>query len=79
MPDTGGNHISQMMYHFSVYEHTLVLKESELITRKFIVLKDDCGDICAFTDFHRYIRSARKQYARRVTDDGNSRHYYVVK
>lgn len=68
-----------MMYHFSVYEHTLVLKESELITRKFIVLKDDCGDICAFTDFHRYIRSARKQYARRVTDDGNSRHYYVVK
>lgn len=79
LPDTGGNHISQMMYHFSVYEHTLVLKESELITRKFIVLKDDCGDICAFTDFHRYIRSARKQYARRVTDDGNSRHYYVVK
>lgn len=79
LPDTGGNHISQMTYRFSVYEHTLVLKESELIKRKFIVLKDENGDICAFTDFHRYIRSSRKQYVRRVTDDGNSRHYYVVK
>jgi len=79
LPDTGGNHISQMTYHFSVYEHTLVFKESELLTRKFIVLKDDSGDICAFTDFHRYIRSAKKQYAHRVTDDGNSRHYYVAK
>lgn len=79
MPDMGDNHILQITYHFSVYEHTLVLKESELIKRKFIVLKDNTGDICAFTDFHRYIRSARRQYARRVTDDGNSRHYYVVK
>lgn len=79
LPDTGGNHISQMTHHFSVYEHTLVLKESELIKRKFIVLKDANGDIYAFTDFHRYIRSAKKQYARKVTDDGNSRHYYVVK
>lgn len=79
MPDTGDNHISQMTYHFSVYEHTLVFKESELLTRKFIVLKDEQGDICAFTDFHRYIRSSKKQYARRVTDDGNSRHYYVAK
>ena len=79
LPDTGGNHISQMTYHFSVYEHTLVIKDSDLIKRKFIVLKDASGDICAFTDFHRYIRSAKRQYARRVTDDGNSRHYYVVK
>ena len=79
LPDTGGNHIAHMTYHFSVYEHTLVLKESELIKRKFIVLKDANGDICAFTDFHRYIRSAKNQYVRKVTDDGNSRHYYVVK
>lgn len=68
-----------MSNHFAVYEHSLVFKESELLTRKFIVLKDDMGDICAFTDFHRYIRSSKKQYARRITDDGNSRHYYVVK
>lgn len=64
LPDTGGNHISQMTYHFSVYEHTLVIKDSDLIKRKFIVLKDASGDICAFTDFHRYIRSAKRQYAR---------------
>lgn len=65
--------------HFSVYNHNLVIKENQLITRKFIVLKDASGDICAFTDFHRYIRSAKRQYARKVTDDGNNRHYYVVK
>lgn len=68
-----------MSNHFAVYEHSLVFKESELLTRKFIVLKDEEGDICAFTDFHRYIRSSKKQYAKRITDDGNSRHYYVVK
>ena len=68
-----------MTYHFSVYKHTLVFKESELLTRKFIVLKDERGDICAFTDFHKYISSSKKSYIRRITDDGNNRHYYVAK
>lgn len=68
-----------MQKHFAVYEHSLIFNESELLTRKFIVLKDEDGDICNFTDFHRYIRSSSKQYARKITDDGNSRHYYVVK
>lgn len=68
-----------MTYHFSVYKHTLVFKESELLTRKFIVLKDERGDICAFTDFHKYISSSKKSYIHRITDDGNNRHYYVAK
>lgn len=30
----------QPIIRFSVYEHTLVIKDNQLISRKFIVLKD---------------------------------------
>ena len=68
-----------MKYHFAVYEHTLVFQEDMLLKRKFIVLKDNENTIHYFTNFHKYIKSGKNKYARRVADDGNSRHYYVCK
>lgn len=62
---------------FSVYEHTLVIKDDQLITRKFIVLRDSQKRIAAWTDFHRYIRSGKRKYAHNISDDGNMRFYYV--
>lgn len=62
---------------FSVYEHTLVIRDNQLITRKFIVLRDSQKHIAAWTDFHRYIRSGKRKYAHNISDDGNMRFYYV--
>lgn len=66
-------------YKFSVYEHTLVILDDMLIKRKFIVLKDCLNDIVAFTDFHRYINHSRFAPAKRVTDDGNEKSYFICK
>lgn len=66
-------------YHFSVYEHSLIFKENQILIRKFIVLKDSSNQIVKYTDFHRYIKSSKKKYVRRITDDGNSRAYYIAK
>lgn len=65
--------------HFSVYEHTLVIKDNLLISRKFIVLKNAENRIVAWTDFHRYIRTRKRNYAKNISDDGNKRAYYIVK
>lgn len=64
---------------FYVYEHTLVIMNNQLITRKFIVLRDIEKHIVAWTDFHKYIRSGKKKVAHNISDDGNKRTYYVVK
>lgn len=64
---------------FSVYEHTLVLGDNLLISRKFIVLKDINKHIVSWTDFHKYIRSGRNRIAHKVTSDGDMRHYAVCK
>lgn len=69
----------QRILQFSVYEHSLVLGDNLLISRKFIVLKDNNKHIVAWTDFHRYIKSGKRQIARKLTDDGNMRHYSVCK
>lgn len=62
---------------FSVYNHRLVLKDNQLISRKFIVMKDPDGTI-TFTDFHRYIKSG-KNNIRNISDDGNNRYDFIVK
>ena len=62
---------------FSVYEHNLVIKENQLISRKFIVIRDNKKHIVAWTDFHQYIRSGRNRLARSISDDGNMRFYSV--
>ena len=64
---------------FSIYKHTFVIKDNQLISRSFIVLRDNDKHIVAWTDFHKYIRSSKNKYARKITDDGNQRFYYIVK
>ncbi|WP_167956564.1 site-specific integrase [Anaerosporobacter faecicola] len=64
-------------YYFSIYNHLLIIKDNQLISRKFIVLKDNNKNIVSFTDFHRYVRS--KKTIRNITDDGNNRFDFVVK
>ncbi len=71
--------MAQDNYHFAVYEHRLIFKDSELLIRKFIVLKDKDNHILSFTNFHKYIKSSKNKSLRRITDDGNSRFYYIVK
>lgn len=71
--------MSNINIHFSIYEHSLVIGENQLITRKFIVLKRNKKQIVAWTDFHKYIRSGKNKLAHKVSDDGNMRFYHVVK
>lgn len=59
---------------FIVYSHNLVIGNDQLITRKFIVLKDNAG--LHFTDFHRYVLPVR---VRNISDDGNNRFDFVTK
>ena len=58
---------------------TTVIKDNQLISRKFIVLKDNKKHIIAWTDFNKYIRSGRNKLARNISDDGNMRFYTVCK
>lgn len=64
---------------FYVYEHTLVIMNDQLISRKFIVLRDSQKHIVAWTNFHKYIRSGKNKVAHNISDDGNKRSYYVTK
>lgn len=64
---------------FSVYEHRLVLSDGQLITRKFIVLRDvGTGTIVSFTDWHRYVKSGKNRLSHNITEDGNKKSNYVV-
>lgn len=78
MPELGG-FMSDIHIHFSVYEHSLVIRANQLITRKFIVLRKDKKNIIAWTDFHKYIGSGKYKMAHNVSDDGNMRFYNVIK
>lgn len=69
----------QQIIHFSIYEHTLVIKDNQLISRKFIVLKDNKNHIVAWSNFHKYICSGKNMLARNISDDGNMRSYSVCK
>lgn len=63
---------------FSVYEHRLVLEDGQLITRKFIVLKNTENNTMYFTDWHQYVKSGKNKLSHKVTEDGNKRYNYVV-
>lgn len=60
--------------HFAVYEHQLVLENKQVISRKFIVLRD--GDSLRFTNFHEY--ALPKRSVKSITSNGNSRLYFIV-
>lgn len=63
-------------YRFAVYKHRLVIRDDQLITRQFIVLKDEVGVIFAFTNFHRHIKSAR--WLKSISDNSNNRFIFVA-
>lgn len=60
--------------HFAVYEHQLVLENKQIISRKFIVLKD--GASLRFTNFHEY--ALPKRSVKSITSNGNSRLDFIV-
>ena len=51
---------------FGVYEQKLVYDTDKLIRRQLIVLKDQDGDIVAWTNFHKYARSGKKSLSRSI-------------
>lgn len=65
-------------YKFAIYKHRLIIGSNKLITRQFIVIKDYCNNIIAFTKFHKYIHSTNKYGAKSISDDGNNRFQFVV-
>lgn len=62
---------------FVVYNQNYELKNKLYVNRQFIVIKDKYG-ILHFTDFHKYIYSPTNP-VKIVTNNGNSRFYFVVK
>ena len=58
---------------FSVYEHKLVYDGDHLLKRQLIVLKDGCGNIVGWTNFHRYAKSGKKSLARNLYSGPNKR------
>lgn len=64
-------------YPVYVYEHALVIMNNQLITRKFIVLRDCNKHIVAWTDHHKYIQSGKNKVVHNISEDGNKRSYYV--
>lgn len=69
----------QSNIRFYVYEHTLVIQNNQLISRKFIVLRDSQKHIVAWTDFHKYIHSGKYKVSHNISNDGNNRFYFVNK
>lgn len=62
---------------FSIYKHKLVYRDL-LLTRCFIVIKDEDGNIVAWTDFHKYIRSWRSKRAIPLNSTAENRFYSIV-
>lgn len=61
---------------FTVYKHRFVIRDTQLITRQFVVLKRTDGTL-QFTNFHRYIKSPVRR-VKKYTNDGNSRFFFVI-
>ena len=61
---------------FVVYKHSLVLGDNNIVTKQFIVLKHDDGNL-QFTDFHRYVKLLQESSLFQMM--GISAFSYVVK
>lgn len=56
-----------------------MLSDGQLITRKFIVLRDlGTNTIVSFTDWNLYVKSGKNRLSHNISEDGNKRHNYVV-
>ena len=67
-----------MGIRFSVYEHKIVLGDGKLIRRQLIVVRDQDGNIVAWTEFHRYARSGKKSLSRSIFSGKDKRCTYAV-
>ena len=61
---------------FVSYKHSLILGDSHIVMKQFIVVKSSDGSL-QFTNFHRYVKSSSK--IKSISDDGNKRFSYVIK
>ena len=61
---------------FVSYKHSLILGDSHIVTKQFIVIKSSDSSL-QFTIFHRYVKSSSK--IKSISDDGNKRFSYVIK
>lgn len=62
---------------FAVYSHELTY-ERNILSRHFIVLKDENGNIVLWTDFHKYARSGLKKRVLKLTTTNRERCLNVV-
>lgn len=60
---------------FGVYTHNFIIHDNRIVSRQFIILKQQNG-LFQFTDFHRYISSSRK--VKNIADNANNRFYFVA-
>ena len=63
---------------FAVYVHTFVLRDNQLLMRKFIVLKE-FNEIVGWTTFHQYVGPKGNKKVYRLASNDGARFQYVVK
>lgn len=66
-----------MSHQFGLYEHRIELEDSRVITRHFIVLKND-KEIIGWTDFHKYIKTGKHKKTVSLTANLKNRTYAVI-
>lgn len=65
--------------YFGVYNLKLVIQNSRLIERKFIVLKKDKNTIIKFTKLHKYLSVGKRKTSIRIDSTSGKKIYYVCK
>lgn len=65
--------------YFGVYNHKLVIQDSRLIEKKFVVIKTGPYSVVKFTKLHKYIKSGKGKTSVRVDSNTGNRLFYVCK
>ena len=65
---------------FSVYKHSLIIRDNQLINIPLIVIKDrDTGIILGWTDFHKYIKTGKNKIVVNISSYDPSKAMIVCK
>ena len=67
----------QNLLHFSVYKHNIMLNDGTLVSKMFIVLKNEYGVIVKFTKLHEYIHSKYSNTAKSIHSNGRNKFIFV--
>lgn len=62
---------------FAVYPYNVVLSKGKIITRYFIVLKNDYF-IIGWTDFHRYIKTGKTSRVKIQQSENKQNYYFII-